>query len=145
MPASALDRPVGSSFGDEPAPLLPFGLTRVEATVDTLQAFSYFLDQAKSLDKYPTVKEFELMGTQDKYKIFTGLPIPAQKLLVACSAFTSSVRPDMVKPVSKTTDEEFEGARATLLETPFFSQTETGRLDVAQPMRDFINTDLKII
>lgn len=68
-----------------------------------------------------------------------------QQLLVACNAFASSERPEMAKPISKTTDEEFEEAKSILLETPFFSQTETGRLDVSQPMRDFISTDLQRI
>lgn len=95
--------------------------------------------------KYPTIEEFTQMSVKDKYSVFIGLPISAQKLLVGCSAFASSVRPEMAQPVSKTTDEEFEEAKSTLLETPFFSQTEIGRLDVLQQMRDFINTDLKRI
>lgn len=79
----------------------------------------------------------DLLSVKDKYSVFVGLPIPAQKLLVGC-IFASSVRPKMAQLVSKTTDEEFEEAKTTLLETPFLSQTETDR-------RDFINTDLKKI
>lgn len=44
-----MDRPVGFSFGDEPAPLMPFGMNRVEATSDILQTFNRFLDEAKPL------------------------------------------------------------------------------------------------
>lgn len=95
--------------------------------------------------KYPTLEEFSGMSPDDKFKLWLGLPIPAQKLLVGISAFASNVSPTMAQPVSGTSDEEFEEAKAVLSETPFFSQTETGRLDVAQPMRDFINTDLRRI
>ena len=41
--------------------------------------------------------------------------------------------------------EEFEEAKRVLSETPFFSTTESGRLQVADSIRGFINTDLKQI
>ena len=44
-----MDRPVGFSFGDEAALLMPFGMNRVEASSDILQAFNRFLDEAKPL------------------------------------------------------------------------------------------------
>jgi|SRR3989344_8761689 len=94
--------------------------------------------------KYPTLEEFEGMTVEDKVRLFTRLSIPAQKLLIGVSAFVSSVRPEMAQPVTKTTPEEFEEAQKLLSETPFFS-TENGRLQVAETMRSFINTDLKQI
>lgn len=44
-----MDRPVGVSLGDEPAPMMPFGMNRMEATLDTLKAFNLFLEQAKPI------------------------------------------------------------------------------------------------
>ena len=92
--------------------------------------------------KYPTLEAFERMTVDDKVRLFTGLPIPTQKLLIGISAFASSVKPEMAQPVSRITQEEFEEAQRVLAETPFFS-TEDGRLQVADSMRVFINTDLK--
>lgn len=99
----------------------------------------------KDTQQYPDLEQFEGMSVDDKVTLFTSLPVNAQKLLIGTSAFASTVRPDMAHAVSQLTPEEFEEARELLSKTPFFSQTETGRLDVAQPMRDFINTDLKRI
>lgn len=44
-----MDRPVGFSISDEPSPLMPFGMSRVEVTSDALQTFSRFLDESKPL------------------------------------------------------------------------------------------------
>lgn len=45
-----MDRPLGFSIGEEPAPLMPFGMSRIEADSGTLQAFNHFLDEAKPLE-----------------------------------------------------------------------------------------------
>ena len=71
--------------------------------------------------KYPTLEDFDGMTVDDKVRLFTRLPFPAQKLLIGISAFASSVRPEMAQPVSKTTPEEFEEAKRVLSETPFSS------------------------
>ena|SRR3989344_4111645 len=94
--------------------------------------------------KYPTIEEFEGMTVEDKVRLFTGLPVLAQKLLIGISAFAGSVRPEMAQPVSKTSPEEFEEAQKALTETPFFA-ISNGRLQVADSMKGFINTDLKQI
>lgn len=47
-----MDKPAGISVGDEPAPMLPFGTRRMEATINTLQVFNKFLDQAKLVEPY---------------------------------------------------------------------------------------------
>lgn len=93
--------------------------------------------------QYPTLDEFVTMSRDDKLQLWMSLPISAQKLLVGISAFASNVSTAMAQPVSQTSDEEFKEAKRVLLDTPFFSQTETGRLDIVQPMRQFINTDLR--
>ena len=94
--------------------------------------------------KLLTIEEFSGMSTDDKLRTFTSLPIPAQKLLVGTSAFASTVRPDMAVSVSKLTPEEFEEAKQSLAQTPFFSEVE-GRLKVADPLKEFINVDLRKI
>lgn len=92
---------------------------------------------------YPSAEQFQHLSVEDKVGIFTHLPISAQKLLVGCGAFASSVRPEMAQPVSKLAPEEFEEAKITLSNTPYFSVIENGRLQVVDPMREFINGDLK--
>lgn len=92
-----------------------------------------------------TIEKFTSMSLDDKLGIFTGLPVSAQKLLVGVSAFASTVRPDMAIPVSKLTPNEFDEAKQTLVQTPFFSETDQGRLSIADPMKQFINTDLRKI
>lgn len=86
------------------------------------------------------------MSLEDKLRLWTSLPVPAQKLLVGTSACVfkigSDANPRIVKPISKLTDEEFEVVKQVLSKTPFFSETEAGRLKIAQSMKDFINTDL---
>lgn len=91
-----------------------------------------------------TLEEFESMSVDDKLKIFTNLSVEAQKLLVGCSAFASTVNPVMAIPVSKLSSEEFDKAKKVLGDTPFFSEVE-GRLKVVDQMKQFINTDLKRI
>ena len=93
--------------------------------------------------QYPTLEEFDAMSTDDKLRLWFNLPVPAQKLLIAVSSFAKEANPTMVQPVSQTNDEEFEEAKKVLSETPFFTQNDTGRLGVAQPMRQFINTGLR--
>jgi hypothetical protein len=95
--------------------------------------------------KYPSIEEFESMTVPDKVRLFTGLPIPAQKLLIGITSFADSVQPEMARVVSKTSLEEFQEAQNTLSHTPFFTIVEQGRLQVAVSMRAFINTDLKQI
>jgi hypothetical protein len=95
--------------------------------------------------EYPSLEEFRAMSPNGRLQLWLGLPISAQKLLIGISAFVSDVSPSMAQPVSQTSEKEFEEAKRILLETPYFTQTETGRLDVAQPMREFIKTDLRRI
>lgn len=92
---------------------------------------------------FPDLEQFEAMPIEDKVKLFTALPIPAQKLLIGCSAFAGSVRPEMAIPVSQLSPDEYEQAKEVLSQTPYFSETEGGRLQVVDPMRQFINTDLR--
>lgn len=95
--------------------------------------------------KYPSLEEFEGMTVSDKARLFVSLPIPAQKLLIGITSFADSVQPEMARTVSKTSPEEFQEAQKVLLNTPFFSVLEHGRLQVVPSMRTFINTDLKQI
>jgi hypothetical protein len=45
---TCIDKPVGVSSGNEPAPMFPYNLETREASVGTLQAFSKFLEQGKA-------------------------------------------------------------------------------------------------
>ncbi len=96
----------------------------------------------KELPRFPSDEQFQAMAVNDKVKLFTSLPIPVQKVLVACSAFRSTVDPKMAQPVSRTNEEDFIEAQKFLVDTPFFSMTETGRFQILGSMRDFINKDL---
>lgn len=91
-----------------------------------------------------TIEEFSGMSADDKLRAFTSLPIPAQKLLVGMSAFASTVRSEMAEAVSKLAPEEFDEAKQALSQTPFFAEVE-GRLKIADPMKDFVNVDLRKI
>ncbi len=42
-----IDKPSAHQFGDEPAPMMPYNMTHVDATPSVLEVFSRFLDQAK--------------------------------------------------------------------------------------------------
>jgi len=92
---------------------------------------------------FPDLEKFQQMSTEDKVRLFTSLSIPAQKLLIACSAFASSVSPEMARPVARLSPEDFEEAKTSLLSTPYFSIIPNGRLLMADKMKEFIKTDLK--
>lgn len=93
---------------------------------------------------YPDLDTFGQLSLQDKVGLFTSFPVSSQKLLVGCSAFASTVNPEMAKAVSKLTPEEYEEAKGVLLQTPYFHIVEE-RLQIVEPIRNFINTDLKRI
>lgn len=101
------------------------------------------MELEENKQEFPTLEEWESMTVENKVQLFTHMPLVVQKLLVGCSAFASSVRPEMAIPVSKLNQEEFEKAKAALSQTPFFSITENGRLQVVNQMKTFINTDLR--
>lgn len=101
------------------------------------------MELEKNKLKFPTLEEWESMAAEDRVQLFTHMPLTAQKLLIGCSAFASSVRSEMAILVSKLNQEEFEKAKTALSQTPFFSITENGRLQVVNQMRTFINTDLR--
>jgi len=94
--------------------------------------------------KYPNLDTFSQLSLQDKVGLFTSLPVSSQKLLIGCSAFASTVNPEMAKVVSKLTPEEYETAKSILLQTPYFLILK-GRLQIAEPIKNFVNTDLKKI
>ena len=101
------------------------------------------MEAKQDKSKPQELEQFAMMSVDNKIKLFAGLPIPAQKLLVGGSTFASNVQPEMARVVSKLSPEKFEEAEETLLSTPYFSKTEDGRLERAPPMKEFINTDLK--
>ncbi len=100
------------------------------------------MENKEGKSKFPNPEEFDLLSVDEKVTIFTGLPIPAQKLLVGCSAFASTVNPDMARVVSKLHADEFEEAKNLLAQTPYFN-IENGRLSILPQMKNFINGDLK--
>lgn len=93
--------------------------------------------------KYPSLDEFESMTPDDKAELVLSLPIPVQQLLVCLASFGDSVRPDMARVVARISPEEFQEAQKTLLDAPFFSVIEDGRLQITDSLKTFINTDLR--
>lgn len=104
-------------------------------------------EQEPKQSNFPTNEEFQELSVEGKIRLFTGLPIPAQKLLIATNSLLYGVAPDasttMAKNISKLTDAEFEEAKTFLSETPFFEVTDKGRFAVSAPMQGFINGDLR--
>lgn len=119
------------------------------------------MGQEQQESKYPTLEEFGEMSVEDRAGLFTRFPISAQKVLVSLSAYSTSVGQVLLKEIrgvedtkeaegrkSPWTPEEFDGAIEFLLQTPYFrkfedSQSKTERYEIVNPVKDFINTDLR--
>jgi hypothetical protein len=76
------------------------------------------------------------------------LSIPAQKVMVAVAAFTSSAARSMLQPVSRTTEDEFESAltelvRMSLVEPSVHPLSSERRYSIHPVTRWFINAPLR--
>lgn len=102
--------------------------------------------------EYP---KFPQLSFREKMEIFNSLPIVAQKILIALSAYAASVGQALLSQIRETmvvdkklaSTAEFDQGIAALLKTPYFSKTgdqKTGvRFEVAAEMKTFIMNDMR--